>query len=86
MDRYIKLRIGDKEKRVSILCMMAYLYICRSSFLVFARQFSITTIVAGIVLIGVVLSFALYTISGVRNICFDGIILIVAAVLFFYIT
>lgn len=86
MDRYIKLKIGDNGINISLLCAIAYLYICRSSFLVFATQFSITTIVAGIILLAFVGCLIVYMVSVPQNICWDGILLVLAAAAFFYVT
>ena len=86
MDQYIRLSIGEKKVDISLLCAISYLYICRSSFLVFARQFSITAIVGGLILIGFVGCLIIYTFLKPRNICWDGIAIVLIAALFFYIT
>ena len=86
MDRYIRLKIGNRKTDISLLCVIGYLYICRSSFLVFARQFSITAIFSGVILVGFFLTLIVYTLPDYRNICWDGILLVILAALFFYIT
>jgi len=53
---------------------------------VFARQFSITAIVGGVILIAFVGCLIIYTLSDPRNICWDGIAVVVLAALFFIIT
>lgn len=86
MDQFIKLKIRDKGIKISILCSIVYLYICRSSFLVFARQFYITTLVGGVILIAFVGCLIYYTVSFPQNICWDGITIVLIAAAFFYIT
>ena len=86
MYTYIRARIGELDLHISALCMFAYLYICKSSILVVASYFDLNTIVAGIIIAGFAGAFLVYTFANPDKICIDGIILVAAAILFFYVT
>ena len=86
MNRNIGLTIGNLKVNISLKCVLAYIYICRSSFLVFARQFSLSAIVGGAILVSFFFILMVYTFLEYKNICWDGIILVILAALFFYIT
>ena len=73
MDSYISLTLGKRNINISLLSVIGFLYISRSSILTFARQFSLTTIFGGIILVGFLLALFVFSFSDYRNICIDGI-------------
>lgn len=86
MDHYLRGKIGDLEIKISALCAMTYIYICRYAFLVFARKFSISQIVAGACICGFAVFFTLFTLADRKNICWDGILVVILVAAFFGIT
>lgn len=87
MDQYLKGKICGVEICVSALCAMTYLYMCKRPFLAFAGFFSIpASVVTVICYVGVIFAFTVYTLSDRKNICLDGIVVIVTAVLFFWVS
>lgn len=87
-DKYIDiaLRIG-KPCRISVICAIAFLYITRYSFLSFATSFSLSTaLVGGGMMIMFFLFFAYFTLTARKNIPWDGVLLVLSAILFFVVT
>lgn len=86
MDRNISLTLGKRNIHISLLSVIGFLYISRSSILTFARQFSLTTIFGGIILVGFLLALFVFSFSDYRNICIDGILLVLIIAAFFFFT
>ena len=84
----IKLKIGKGVyKEVSLLSILTFLYMCKSSFTNFATAIGFsTTITAGVILTLALGILLLYTLTNLKKIKFDGILLILACVAFFVIT
>ena len=80
-------RVGNNKLQIPLLDAFTFLYITRSSALVLAQYFSInTTIVAGLFIVLCLTCFLVYSFASKRNICWDGIFLLIAVALFFLIT
>ena len=84
-----KLLIRTEWKRfeVTFLTVFTLFFFCRLSFLNFAKAFGIPLMLMVNVIVAVMLVFGfLYTFSSEKNICWDGIVVILAAWLFFELT
>lgn len=85
MDIYIRIKSSNRDIKISSLCLILFAYLTRRPFLTFGKFFNITSIIAGLALILFLASLLIYTI-GTKNICWDGILLILLAAGFFSIT
>lgn len=87
MDKEITIKINNKKLSISILSVIAFLYFSKPSFLNFSRVIGFSLpVTTKIILIPCLLLLIYYTAVKPRNICWDGIALILLALLFFYIT
>ncbi len=84
----IRFKIGkDAYKDISLLSIITFLYMCKSSFTNCATAIGFsTTITAGVILISALGILLLYTLGNLKGIRFDGIFLILACLAFFAIT
>ncbi len=84
----IRFKIGkDVNKDISLLSIITFLYMCKSSFTNCATAIGFsTTITAGVILISALGILLLYTLGNLKGIRFDGIFLILACLAFFAIT
>lgn len=87
MTQNISITIENKTSSTDkLLCIFTFLYFCRTSFTNFAQSFHVSTaIVAGIIILIFASSVLLFTIKS-RKVSIDGIIIILSAMAFFYIT
>lgn len=83
----VGLKTGGLTLRISLLTIFVLLYFCDGSIMTFANLLNINTYVLSLVIGFLWLAMLIvYSIRDLRNICFDGIVLVLLAMLFFYVT
>ncbi len=76
--------VKDRYKEISLLSIITFLYMCKSSFTNCATAIGVsTTITAGVILISAIGLLLFYTLANLKDIRFDGIFLVLACVAFF---
>lgn len=85
MDSYLKLKMPGKEMKISCLSLILFSYMARRPVLTFGEFFGITEIIAGLFLLLFATSFLIFTL-GTKRVCWDGIILVIVMIIFFYVT
>ena len=44
MDKYLRIKVLDKDINVSFICLMLFIYLSRGSWLIFGRLFNVTNV------------------------------------------